>query len=333
MKRLIIKVFNYEYWPMWAFYLPLSFYFIFQALKHGKLFFFTNVNRNLDEYGGLFFDSKAIIDNKIPQAYRPLSVLCDKDRFHKDLICNFKFPMILKPDQGERGKGVKKVLNEEELNLAIDSFSEPFLIQEYVDYKMEFGVFVALNPVNLKYEIMSLARKHYFEIEGNGFETIRDLVKKSERGIVFSKELESNSNLDFNMILESGERRIVHTHGNHCKGTRFENINNQITNGMNRTFNNFLKGLDGFEYGRFDLKCESISDLETFEHIKIIEFNGLAAEPIVIYDSSVGYFNSLGIFIKHWKRLINISKFNRTRGIENIDSVKILKKIWRFCRD
>ncbi|HEY1047866.1 MAG TPA: hypothetical protein VGF79_15605, partial [Bacteroidia bacterium] len=78
MRRFFIKLMNYEYWPMWAFYLPLFFHFIYKGLKNRDLFFFTNVNRRLDDYGGLFFDSKQVIDKKIPIAYRAEHIFLKK---------------------------------------------------------------------------------------------------------------------------------------------------------------------------------------------------------------------------------------------------------------
>jgi hypothetical protein len=70
-----IKLLNSEYWPKWAFYLPLiPLIFVFGLIqKH--LFFFTNVNPGIDAFGGFFSDSKHIIDRKILSHFRPKSFL------------------------------------------------------------------------------------------------------------------------------------------------------------------------------------------------------------------------------------------------------------------
>ena len=328
LKRFFIKLINYEYWPMWAFYFPLFFVFFYKGLKNGQMFFFTNVNKNLDEFGGLFFDSKRVIDKKIPLSYRAEHILIEKGKQFKIQDLKFSFPLIIKPDQGERGRGVKKINNESELAEYFKlPAKEDLLIQPYIDWSKEYGVFMAINPVNLKYEILSLTEKKYFSIIGDGKLNIEQLVKQSQRGLVFYDEITSRYNSNLKEIPAKGKTIVLHTQGNHSKGTEFIDISHLITGSMTRSFGNFMKGLDGFEYGRLDVKCKSFEDLESFNHLKVIEFNGLAAEPISIYDSRIGYFNSLGKFLKHWKRLEDISKFNKNRQIESVPTSKILKKI------
>ncbi len=48
---------------------------------------------------------------------------------------------------------------------------------------------------------------------------------------------------------------------------------------LDDSFNRFMSRLDGLKYGRFDIKVESFEDLLTFNNLKIMEFNGIAAEP------------------------------------------------------
>lgn len=328
LRRFFIRLFNYEYWPMWAFYFPLFFIFVYKGLKNRNLFFFTNVNKNLDEFGGLFFDSKRVIDKKIPLEYRADHVLVEKGQHFGHEELKFSFPIIIKPDQGERGRGVIKINFQEELSAYFNlPAQEDLLIQPYIDWENEYGVFMAINPVNLKYEILSLTQKKYFSVTGDGKLNIEELIRQSNRGLVFYDEIITRCKLDLSQIPENGKTIVLHTQGNHSKGTEFIDISHKISSSMTRSFGNFLKGLDGFEYGRLDIKCKSFDDLENFNHLKVIEFNGLAAEPISIYDSKIGYFNSLGIFLKHWKRLEEISKFNKNRHIESIPTGKILKKI------
>jgi hypothetical protein len=68
---------------------------------------------------------------------------------------------------------------------------------------------------------------------------------------------------------------------------------------------------------------------EGLKNIKIIEFNGIAAEPIHIYDSSVGYFKSLNQFRSHWQYLFRLSKRRKIEGVVAHSSKKTIEKIWR----
>ena len=60
--------------------------------------------------------------------------------------------------------------------------------------------------------------------------------------------------------------------------------------------------------------------------IKILEFNGITAEPIHIYDNSFGYLKSLLSFLSSWKYLYKISNYNKLRGVQPVKHVEMLRK-------
>ena len=56
------------------------------------------------------------------------------------------FPVIAKPDNAERGKGIYKLENESELKELVDRVKQQtYLIQEYVSYPIELGILVFRN--------------------------------------------------------------------------------------------------------------------------------------------------------------------------------------------
>ncbi len=319
---------NYEYWPMWAFYSCLFPFYLLKAIKHRHLFFFTNVNPGIDEYGGLFFDSKNGIDQLFPEKYRTKSVLIHDINFEKFLknIESFQFPIILKPDNGERGKDVFLLNNPNEYKTLNLQYKD-YLIQEYIDTDCEFGVFVVFLPSSNGYKITSLTDKQYFEITGDGISNIEELILKKDRGIVSFEKLKNNSKLDFTNIPNQGEIVVIHKMGNHNKGTQFIDIQEKISEKMTKQFSKLMEQLPGIQYGRFDVKTNSISDLETFDYLKIMEFNGLPAEPIHIYDSRVGFLNAIKSFLHHHQLIIDISRYNKKNKIKPAPTIKTLKKL------
>lgn len=328
MKRFLIRLIHYEYWPMWAFYLPLSFYFICKGTIKKHFFFFTNVNKNMDEFGGLFFDSKMEVDKWIPQKYRPVSILVKKqDILSFQLPNTLSFPVIIKPNSGERGRAVMKINSNIEFDTSLKLCDEDLLVQEYVDYQNEYGVFISWIPETNQFKVLSLTEKKFFRVVGNGISTIKELILNQKRGIVFYDELIRITELDINSIPNKGQELIIHKQGNHCKGTQFINSNNRISEGIQLAFNKILKDIKVFEYGRFDIKVLDFEGLETLENFKIIEFNGIAAEPTIVYDQSVGYFKTLKTFIEHWTYLVKISNYHKNNGLQPIASQRIVKKI------
>lgn len=319
-KRWLIKVTNYEYWPMWAFYFPLFFYFIFKGLFKGNLFYFTNANPGIDCFGGLFLDSKVTVDKLIPQQYRPATMVYDAPFTHvhaSEFAEQYKgnFPVIVKPDNGERGVGVVKIKDIAALNSLLSHTNSTLLVQEYAPHTAEFGVFIVFDHNINRFKITSLTLKKYFTVTGNGHHTVQQLILESNRGIVFFEKLKARSEYPMDYIPGNGESLIIHTLGNHSNGTEFINYNFAINDALDMLLNKMMAGIQGVYYGRFDIKANTVEDLFQPGRFSIIEFNGIAAEPIHIYDSSVGYFNSLGAFIKQWRYLDRIATYNSKQGI------------------
>ena len=76
-----------------------------------------------------------------------------------DIIENFAFPLILKPNKGSMGLGVLKIDNIDELTAGIEiAFNQEnklydyvMLVQEYIDIKQEFRVFCVDRIAELVY--------------------------------------------------------------------------------------------------------------------------------------------------------------------------------------
>lgn len=327
MKRFIIRLTHYEYWPMWAFYLPLFFYFVYRGIINRHFFFFTNVNNGFDPLGGLFFDSKYESDKYIPQQYRPVSILVKRDGIKEIDPEKLNYPLIIKPDQGERGRRLYKIDDKSQLRNALSQYDEDILIQEFNNLPLEFSVFIVYDPEAGKHKILSLTEKKFYKIRGDGNRNFSELILSDHRGIYAYKHLLALSGVKAGYIPAKGEELTVHMIGNHNKGTEFIDAGSKISRAMQERFALFLRECRVFEYGRFDVKTGSIKDLETFDNICFIEFNGLAAEPTIVYDSRTGFINALKTFIKHWNSMEKISKYNHSKGVEPQSTRLVLKKI------
>ena len=116
---IFVKFANYEYWPWWLFYLPMAPYWLYLALKTRSLTYFTAVNPGI-EAGGFYGESKIDILKNIPAHYLPVTVYVTKglgsESLQQLLIDQrLAFPLIAKPNIGERGTDVAKIENEAQL--------------------------------------------------------------------------------------------------------------------------------------------------------------------------------------------------------------------------
>ena len=65
--------------------------------------------------------------------------------------------------------------------------------------------------------------------------------------------------------------------GNHVLGSTFRDANHLINNQLTRVFDEVAKNIDGFYFGRFDLRAQSVEDLKS-GRFKVIEVNGANAK-------------------------------------------------------
>jgi len=320
IRKLVIKTFSWEYWPVWLVYFPVSFYYIYLSIKARSFFFFSASNPTI-ETGGMFFESKWKIFELIPKAYFPSTIYIETHDL-LDTISNkmddagISFPIIAKPDKGERGWGVKKIGSFEELAVYKNNTNIEFLIQSYINTPFEFSIFYYRNPKSLQGNITSVTLKKLLSVTGDGLSTIEMLIKKNNRSFLQYKKLQTNKLINFNQVLECGEDQVLVPYGNHILGATFLDYNHIIDDRLIATFDKISSGIGGFYYGRFDIRCTSIEDLKAGKNISILELNGAGAEPAHIYDPNFSFFSAQLVLAKHYKMMYEAAVENKKNGTE-----------------
>jgi hypothetical protein len=167
-------------------------------------------------------------------------------------------------------------------------------------------------------------------VTGNGTSTIKELMQQTTRARFQISRLNHEMGIKINTILPKGTKRLLEPIGNHCRGTRFVNNNFLINETLNFVFDKICLPINGFYYGRFDLKINSIEEMYLGKNIKIMELNGASSEPGHIYDTEYNLLNAYHDLLQHWKRLAEISKQNILRGYQSVPFSEIVKSYFKF---
>jgi len=326
--NFMIRLRSWEYWPLQVVYFPIFFYWMWQAIRSGSLFFFSASNPSI-ESGGMLGESKSKILDLIPDEVKPITLFFNKGVELEDMITQFSqhqltYPVIAKPDMGERGWQVVKVKDEIALVNYAESSTVDFIIQEYIDLPVELGVFYYRMPDEEQGVVSSIVLKEMLKVTGDGRSTLRELMTKYDRAKLQITTLEKER--DLSVVPKSGEDVELVGIGNHSKGTTFLNGNQWITEKLITQFDLLSKQVKGFYYGRYDLRCASREALERGE-MKIMELNGAGAEPAHIYHPGFSLFRAYGVLFKHWKILAQISRANHKNGVAYL-TLKEAKEIW-----
>lgn len=318
MPLLLMRIFRYEFWPFWLLHIPAYFYWMVLALRSRSMLYFTAANPGI-EMGGFFGESKTAILKNIPGAFLPASVYVDPDQNFANVLETLQqtemlYPVICKPDQGERGFLVRKIYNAVELQQYHEQSGGRYIIQEFVGYETELGILYYRFPDGGS-GISSVTTKVFLAVTGDGRSTVRELMEQNVRSRMRMEELLQRLGPQAEMVLTNGERLLLEPIGNHCLGTMFCNGNKHITPELVAVFDGIAAQMDGFYFGRFDVRVKSMDDLQQGKNIRILEVNGTTSEPAHIYDPGMNLFKAWAAIFHNMHLVYRIAKQNRKRGI------------------
>lgn len=257
-------------------------------------------------------EKKSEILKMLPESLVPKTYLVKKGNKAqaKEAAQNLTYPMIAKPDIGERGIWVKKITSETALMAYTDTCPVNFLLQEFVDDPLELGVFYVKYPGHKKGMISSIVRKRFLKVTGDGVSTLEHLLKKIDRAIL-SVDFDILDAIDH--VPAKGEVVLVEPIGNHSRGTTFLDDCHKIDTQLSEVMDSLCEMIPGFYFGRFDLRCKSYDDLKAM-NLKILELNGAGSEPGHIYQPGYPLMKAYRVIFWHLKVLADISRQNKLLG-------------------
>lgn len=316
--NFVIKLKSWEYWPFGIVQFPAIIYWIWLSLRARSFVFFSASNPGIP-MGGMFGESKYDILQKIPARYVPRTLLINPSLSANEVMqvirdAGMPFPLIFKPDIGERGFMVRRVDDDADVRRYLKEARRSFLVQEFVTEPLEFGVFYMRLPDETEGRVISLVAKEMLSVVGNGKATLRELILANDRAKLQWRKLERTLHDQLECVVSSGRRIELVSIGNHALGTRFINANHLITANLSHTFAKISNAIPGFYFGRYDLRCQTLDDLYT-GNVKIMELNGCGAEPAHIYDTAMPLWQGFITLMKHWGYIFAISRSNRKRGV------------------
>jgi len=317
--NFFIKLKSWEYWPFGILQLPAFIYFVWLSLRARSLVFFSASNPGI-AMGGMFGESKYEVLQKIPKEYIPNTVLISfptsTDEVFRALQQHgFQLPVIFKPDLGERGFKVNKIESRADVDAYLSTMKFNFIIQELVNLPVELGVFYARFPKDEIGSVTSIVMKEMLTVIGDGKSSLQQLILRKDRAKLQWATLQEIYRDRLTEIPGVGEKFELVSIGNHCLGTKFLDGSHLINKELSETFDRISKQIDGFYYGRFDLRCANLTDLYK-GNIKIMELNGCGAEPAHIYQPGYSLRKAFAVHFTHWKSIFIIARENAKRGVK-----------------
>ncbi len=325
-RRLLLsrwrRLTRWEFWPRWAFYPPIALYIGWLALKHRSLTLFTAVNPAIPG-GGFVGESKAHILTGLrhapdrvarwrllPAASPPIR-LAALEQFMAEAALDW--PVVLKPDVGERGGGVAIVRSAEQARRYLGGTDEPILAQEFVA-GVEFGVFYYRIPGQPRGQIFAITDKRFPAVTGDGRATLEELILRDDRAVSMAPFFLSLHADRLDEVPPLGLSIPLVELGTHSRGSAFFDGEWVRTPELEAAIDELSRPYQGFWFGRYDLKAPTSEALREGRDFKVLELNGATAEATSIYDPKNRLRDAYRTLAKQWSILFEIAEKNVAAG-------------------
>ncbi len=315
---------QWEFWPVWLFYLPVLGWVLLLALRHRSLTLPTCANPGMFT-GGIIGESKMatlldlertspewvargfLIQQGTPEARK--TALIDGMEDHR-----LEFPVVLKPDVGQRGSGFRIARTARQAEDYLAANPEPMVAQEYLPGPEEAGIFYYRFPGETRGQIFAITLKIFPVLRGDGVSSVEDLVRADPRARLLAGVYLRRLDAQRDRVPAPGETVRIVEAGNHAQGCIFRDGTEFITPELTETIDAISRRLDGFFIGRYDVRYAAQADLARGRNFKILELNGAASEATNAYDASHSLGRAYAILCEQWRLVFAVGRTNRQRG-------------------
>lgn len=334
-----LRLRHWEYWPMWRFYPPVVAHVLWLGFRHRSLTLFTLANPALPA-GGLIGESKDEIyrglaagagDALLAHALIPPGATAERVGAVRDWMtaAGQTFPVVLKPDAGQRGTGVRIVADLAQADDYFQAITVPVIAQEFAPGR-EFGVFYIRHPDQERGRIFSITDKRPTTVTGDGVRTLGQLILTDERALCMAGRFEQAHAERLYDVVPAGELVELVDLGTHRLGAEFKDGNALGTPELEAAIDRISRAYHGFCFGRFDLRAPDLAAFRAGHGFKIVELNGVTAEATHIYDRRHSVFHAWGVLREQWRQAFAVGAGWRARGLRPLGLLALLRQVLAY---
>ncbi len=326
---------KFEYIPKWLNLIPMVIQWVGLGLKYGSLTLPSSANPHITSGGMVgegkaeYFDIMGPFAKSLTAPFITIKVdntLNLKDIETKLSLTNLSYPLVAKPDLGWCGYGVRLIHNENELTQYIDHYpkNEQFLLQKFVHFEGEAGIFYMRSHGHNEGKILGVLLRHYPKVIGNGKDNLSVLIHASSRLKRLLHDTMHNHKLDLTYIPANNEVIRLSLIGSTRVGGLYVDGTNYITPDLTDKMDTICHDMKEFHVGRFDVRFENIDELSRGNFI-IMEVNGAGSEAVHAWDPKYTIPQVYNIVFEKQRALFALSHVNRQHGFKPISMIKLAK--------
>ncbi len=236
------------------------------------------------------------------------------------------FPVVVKPDLGWCGYGVRRIDNPAELERYLDAFPrhERVVIQRWVDEPGEAGIFYMRRPEQQAGEVIGMLLRHFPRVVGDGRHTVKELIAADARTRRLGRDGASEACCDLGRTPHFGESVRIATVGSTRVGGRYEDASAWVTPKLATAIDAIARDMKDFHVGRFDIKFTTLESLLAGA-FTIIEVNGAGSEAVHAWDPALTLRQAYCIIFDKQRRLFAVGEAMRKLGHRPVGWVSLAR--------
>jgi len=227
------------------------------------------------------------------------------------------WPLVMKPDIGCNGAGIRLVKDLAALRTAIAAFPRGvrLMLQAFSPHPGEAGIFYIRHPDERQGRVTSLTLKSSPVVVGDGRRDLRSLILAHPRAGRVPHLYLPRLAARLTEIPPSGAVVTLVFTGNHCKGSVFHDGADAITPALTARVDAIARAIPGFHFGRLDVRYASLAALQAGQGFTVIEVNGAGSEATHIWDPRCSLRHAYASQFRHYRAAWHIAHTLRRRGV------------------
>jgi membrane protein DedA with SNARE-associated domain len=331
------------------FRLPLALQWIALALRHRGLALPCLANPGLST-SGLWGESKAeclravaaaqraaIADFVVMRRRADVSTLnFDHARALRLVVdAGLRFPLVVKPDVGRDGHGVRLIEDAAALRRYLENFpgGAKLVLQRYVAWAGEAVVHCSRKPGEGG-RILSLTLRTCPHVIGDGVATLRELVARDRRlrrhAALFLGHDPSHLGHDraaLDRVPRDGEIVRLALIGSRRVGAGHRDATDLVTPALEARIAAIVDGMPGVHYARLSLRFGSLAALARGEDFVVIAIGGIGGTADDAWDPGLPLGEAWRRQLARQRLLFELGADNRARGCEPLEAGEFLGRL------
>ncbi|MEO6365623.1 MAG: hypothetical protein ABIO38_06210, partial [Luteimonas sp.] len=318
------EVGRFEQLPKWLNLVPMVLQWLWLGIRYRSVTLPSAANPHITA-GGLVGEGKLEYFRQMGPLARAataehIGVRVEESTHASDVVAamhaaGLRFPIVVKPDLGWCGYGVRKIVDDDALAhyLSLYPRGQMLVLQRYLAEEGEAGLFYMRHRDELTGRLVGVLLRHYPHVIGNGRDTVATLIAADQRLKRATGSRLHECLYDPAFVPSAGEKVRLSTIASTRVGGMYEDATAAATPALTARIDAIARDMPDFHVGRFDVRYSTLEALRAGE-LTIMEVNGAGSEAVHAWDPKYSIAEVYRIVFAKQRALFRIADANRRAG-------------------